>query len=169
MKHIVTFAGALALLYVGATVVAQQGFAASLSMVVYPSGSQTPSQQTKDESECYTWSRQTTGIDPTNPMADVQRSEAAATQGQGVAAGGGAARGAAAGALLGNLADEDAGEYALAGAALGSIRGARKANKQNVEAQNQAATQDQAKAGERVQFFKNAFGACMEGRGYTVK
>jgi hypothetical protein len=148
---------------------AQQGFAAALSLVVYPSGGQTPSQQTTDESECYTWSRQTTGIDPTNPMAGVERSQAAPTQGQGVAAGGGAVRGAAVGALIGNIADEDAGEYALAGAAVGSIRGARKANKQNVDSQNQASAQDQAVAADRVLFFKNAFGACMEGRNYTVK
>lgn len=169
MRYIVMSGAALSFALANAAAVAQQGFSASLGLVVYPSEGQTASQQTKDEGECYTWGRQTTGIDPANPMAGVEQSQAAATQGQGVAAGGGAARGAAMGALIGNLADEDAGEYALAGAAIGSVRGARKANKQSVEAQNQASASDQATAANRVQLFKNAFGACMEGRKYTVK
>src|SRR5688572_27866445 len=105
MKHILMSTGALCVVLAHATAVAQQGLAASLSLIVYPSSGQTPTVQTKDESECYQWSRQTTGIDPTNPMAGVERSTAAATPGQGVAAGGGAARGAAAGALIGNIAD----------------------------------------------------------------
>lgn len=168
MKQIVILVGVVSVL-AHPQAFAQQGLGAALGLVVYPSGGQTATQQTTDESECYQWSRGTTGIDPSNPMAGMEKSQAAATQGQGVAAGGGAMRGAATGALMGNLADEDAGEWALAGAAIGSIRGARKANKQGVEAQNQATAQDQAAAAQRVQLFKNAFGACMEGRKYTVK
>jgi hypothetical protein len=168
MKYIATLVTTLCVLLVGASAVAQS-LASSLGLVVYPSSGQAAADQTKDESECYGWAKQTTGVDPANPMAGVQQQQAAATQGGGVAAGGGAVKGAAAGALIGNIADEDAGEYALAGAALGSIRGARKANKQSVEAQNQATSQNQAVAADRVQLFKNAFGACMEGRKYTVK
>jgi hypothetical protein len=168
MKYIVMTATTLCVLLVGASAVAQS-LSSSLGLVVYPSSGQAATLQTKDEGECFAWAKQTTGVDPANPMAGVQQQQAAATQGGGVAAGGGAVKGATMGALIGNIADEDAGEYALAGAALGSIRGARKANKQSVEAQNQAATQNQATSADRVQLFKNAFGACMEGRKYTVK
>jgi hypothetical protein len=169
MKYLTTLLIMFGSLAAGALAVAQQGLAASLGLVVYPSAGQALEQQSKDENECYQWSRQTTGVDPANPTAGVAPHQAAATTGQGVAAGGGAVKGAAVGALIGNIADEDAGEYALAGAAIGSIRGARKANQQNVDAQNQAAAQTQAQAAERVGLFKNAFGACMEGRKYTVK
>ncbi|HET8698919.1 MAG TPA: hypothetical protein VFO94_15635 [Gammaproteobacteria bacterium] len=169
MKHIVKRLLGLGAVVVTAHAFAQPSLSSSLSLVVYPSGGQAPAQQTKDEGECYQWARQTTGVDPANPMAGVEQQQAAATPGQGVAAGGGALKGATMGALIGNLADEDAGEYALAGAAIGSIRGARKANQRGVEAQNQAATRNQATAEQRVQLFKNAFGACMEGRKYTVK
>jgi hypothetical protein len=168
MRHKVMQATALCVALVPYAAVGQN-LGAALGLVVYPSAGQTVAQQGQDESECYQWGRQTTGIDPSNPMAGVARTQPAPAGGAGTAAGGGAVRGATAGALIGNLADEDAGEYALAGAAIGSIRAARKAEKQSIEAQNRAAAQDQAVAADRVRLFKNAFGACMEGRKYTVK
>jgi hypothetical protein len=148
---------------------AQQGLAASFGLYVYPSNGQAASQQAKDEGECYTWGKQTTGVDPANPMAGVQAKPAPQAVPPGAAAAGGGMKGAAAGALIGNLADEDAGEYALAGALIGGVRGNRKAQKQNAEAQQQASAQSQEQTKERVQIFKNAFSACMEGRKYTVK
>jgi hypothetical protein len=169
MNRFVAPMGTLCVLMVHAAGYAQQSLAVSLGLVVYPSAGQAASQQATDESECKQWSQEATGVDPANPMAGIERSQAVATPGAGAAAGGGALRGAAAGALVGNIADEDAGEYALAGAAIGSVRGARRADRQSVEAQNQAAAQDQAVAAERIQLFKNAFGACMEGRKYTVR
>jgi hypothetical protein len=158
-----------ALLIHGLAVGQQPMASSSLGMVVYPSNSQTPSQQVLDENECLQWSKSTTGVDPANPMAGIDRQSPAPAPSEGAAAGGGALRGAAAGALIGNLADEDAGEYALAGAAIGSVRGARAAGRAGSQAQSQAAAEDEAIAAERVQLFKNAFGACMEGRKYTVR
>ena len=35
--------------------------------IVYPAKGQTPDQQKKDESECYTWAVQQTGFDPAKP------------------------------------------------------------------------------------------------------
>ena len=168
-KYVAMILMPLSTLVIDGPAFGQQPLASSLGMVVYPSDGQTPSDQVLDENECFQWSRSTTGVDPSNPMAGVQAQAAAPTPSEGAAAGGGALRGAAAGALIGNLADEDAGEYALAGAAVGSVRGARAAERASGEAQSRAAAQDEAVAAERMQLFKNAFGACMEGRKYTVR
>ncbi len=121
-----------------------------------------------DELECMQWSRQMTGVDPGNPGAGVQ-TQAAPQGGEGLAAAGGAVRGAAVAGLIGNVADEDAGEYALAGALIGSVRGARRREQANQQAAAQAQQQAQAQAAERMETFKKAFTACMEGKNYTVR
>jgi hypothetical protein len=168
MKYVSGFVLLIGTLQFGELALAQ-GMAASLGLVVYPSNSQTTDQQAKDEGECYTWSKQTTGVDPANPLAGVQTQPAPQQPATGAVAAGGAARGAAKGALIGNIADEDAGEYALAGAVVGGVRHAKKAGQQQAQAQQQAAAQTEAQKQERMQIFKNAFSACMEGHKYTVK
>ena len=90
----------------------------------------------------------------------------------------GAARGAARGAAVGAVGDDDrvrdegnldAGEGAAAGAAAGAAKGRRaqkKAGKQaEAQAQQTAQTQDAASK----DTFKKSWGACLEGRGYSVK
>jgi hypothetical protein len=168
MKHINGVVVLLGSLLFGALASAQS-LSGGLGLVVYPGNGQAPDQQAKDEGECYSWGKQTTGVDPANPMAGVQTQQAAATPPPGAGGAGGAMRGAAAGALIGNIADEDAGDYAAAGALIGGVRGAKKAKQQQAQAQQQASANTQAQAQERMQLFKNAFGACMEGRKYTVK
>ena len=146
---------------------------ASLGLAVYPAGGQDAAQQGKDETECYAWAQQQTGIDPAAPPAPVAAAEA--PKGGAVK---GAARGAARGAAVGAVSDErhvgdegslDAGEGAAAGAAVGAAKGRRaqkKAGKQaEAQAQQAAQTQDAAKK----DTFKKSWGACLEGRGYTVK
>lgn len=152
--------------------------AASLGLFVYPAKGQDTAQQSKDESECYAWSKSQSGFDPAAPAsaaAPAQPAEAAkqGSQGERVK---GAARGAAAGAVIGEVANDDASEGAAVGAAAGALAGGRQARKNrreqdekaaesadaNVEAAN-AAQQDKADA------FKRGLGACLEGRGYTVK
>jgi hypothetical protein len=145
-----------------------QSVSSSLGLVVYPSNNQAASQVAKDEGECHAWARQNTGIDPANPMAGVQVQQAAPPPG-GASAGRGAVRGAAAAGVIGNIADEDAGEYAAVGALIGSVRGARAKQAQNAQAQQQSQAQNQAIAQERMGQFTKAFGACMEARSYTVK
>ena len=142
---------------------AQQSISSSLGVVPYPSKGQSPAQQNKDEGACYAWAKQQTGIDP---MAVAS----APPPPSGPAAGGGerargAARGAAAGAAVGAIANDDAGKGAAVGAVVGTAAGGRQAR------QNKAAQQQQAEAakGATIQQFNKAFGACMEGRGYTVK
>ena len=157
-----------ALGFVSAAAVAQS-VSSSLGLVVYPSNNQAASQVAKDEGECHAWARQNTGIDPANPMAGVQVQQAAPPPGGGASAGRGAVRGAAAAGIIGNIADEDAGEYAAVGALVGSVRGARARQQQDAAAQQQAQAQNQAIAQERMGMFTKAFSACMESRSYTVR
>jgi hypothetical protein len=148
---------------------AAQSVSSQLGLVVYPSNNQSASQVAKDEGECHAWARQNTGVDPANPMAGVQVQQAAPPPGGGASAGRGAVRGAAAAGLIGNIADEDANEYAAVGAVIGGVRGARAQKQQQAAAQQQAQAQTQAIAQERMGLFTKAYSACMESRSYTVR
>lgn len=146
---------------------------ASLGLAVYPGSGQDATQQSKDEGECYTWARQQTGIDPTvaatpAPVADAPRGGAVK----------GAARGAARGAAVGAVGDDDhqrdegnldAGEGAAAGAAAGAVRGRRAQKKAGKKAEAQAQQAAQAQDAGAKDTFKKSWGACLEGRGYSVK
>jgi hypothetical protein len=130
--------------------------------IIYPAKGQNSTQQKKDDTECLAWAKTNTGIDP------VAASQPA-PQDTGAAVGGGervrgAARGAAAGAVIGGIAG-DAGTGAGAGAAAGVVAGGARA-RQNQRAQNEQAKQQQQQA---LATYYKAYGACMEGRGYTVK
>lgn len=132
--------------------------------IVYPAKGQSAQHQQKDEGECHVWSKNSTGIDPAALAA------APAPAPPGPAAGGGerlrgAARGAAGGALIGEIASDDAGKGAGIGAVAGTMAGGRQAR------QNQAAQQQQGQSQKQQQIntYYRAFGACMEGRGYTIK
>jgi hypothetical protein len=131
--------------------------------IVYPAKGQSPPQQSQDDAQCAAWAKQSTGIDPavvasTSPP---QQTGPAVGGGQRVR---GAARGAAGGAALGAIAG-DAGKGAAAGAVIGTMAGGRRA-RQDQAAQNQ---QTQAQQQEMIYTYYRAYGACMEGRGYTIK
>jgi hypothetical protein len=143
-----------------------------LGLIVFPAKGQTAQQQSADERECYVWSQQQTGIDPTAPGANVDSAAAAskaktdsAAQGAAVK---GAAKGAAAGALIGAAAG-DAGTGAAVGAAAGGLKG-RSAKKQAAaqgaqQGASAASTQNQA----ALTQFKKGWSACLTGKGYTVQ
>jgi len=121
---------------------------------VYPAKGQSAEQKKKDDGACRSWAKQDTGIDP------VAASQPA-PQKTGPAVGGGERlKGAAGGAIIGGIAG-DAG----AGAAVGTVVGGAKARR-NQQAQNQQAQQQQQQT---LATYYKAYGACMEGRGYTVK
>jgi hypothetical protein len=132
--------------------------------IIYPAKGQSPQQQEKDKYECYTWSKGQTGFDPMQAGSTQQAPPPQDPGGQRVR---GAARGAAVGVVAGGIAG-DAGKGAAAGAAGGAmIGGMRKRDQQRAAAQSQ---QQQASAVAANQgAYNRAFGACMEGRGYTVK
>ena len=131
--------------------------------VVYPAKGQSAQQQSQDEAQCYAWAKQSTGIDPAVVASSPppQQTGPAVGGGQRV---GGAARGAAGGAAIGAIAG-DAGKGAAAGAVVGTMAGGRRA-RQDQAAQNQQA---QAQQQDLIQTYYRAYGACMEGRGYTIK
>lgn len=122
----------------------------ALGQYVYPGRGQSPEQQQKDQGECHGWAMQQAGNPaavppPPGPSGEVLRST-----------GRGAAIGAVGGAIGGN-----AGKGAAIGAASGAlIGGFRRVDEQR--AYNQAQANANAS-------YSRAYGACLEGRGYTVK
>lgn len=129
--------------------------------VVYPAKGQSTQQQGRDDGECYGWARQSTGIDPASLAPPAQATGPATGGGERVQ---GAARGALGGLAIGAIAG-DAGEGAAIGAVVGTMAGGRRA-RQNQEAQNQQA---QNQHQQQINTFYRAYGACMEGRGYTIR
>jgi hypothetical protein len=119
---------------------------------VYPAKGQSAEQKSTDDGQCLAWAKQDTGIDP----AAVANAQPVPTGPQGERL-----RGAARGAVVGEIVDDKAGE----GAALGALAGGRRAR------MNQAASTQQAEASkaQSLDTYYRAYGACMQGRGYTVK
>ncbi|MCL1635599.1 hypothetical protein M2650_13305 [Luteimonas sp. SX5] len=126
--------------------------AAAQKPSAYPGKGQSAQQQAKDDEQCLAWAKQSTGIDP----AAVANAQPAPTGPQGERL-----RGAARGAVVGEIVADDAG----AGAAVGALAGGRRARV------NQAARAQQADASkaQAMDTYYRAYGACMQGRGYSVK
>jgi hypothetical protein len=134
---------------------------------VFPQKGQSADQQKKDEYECHSWAVKQTGFDPTAAQAPAQQpaqQPAGAQRGSGA---GGAARGAVVGAAVGSL-DGEAGKGAAVGATAGAVAARGQSRKQ---AQQQASTQQQAttQQSSKQQDYLRARGACLEGKGYSVK
>jgi hypothetical protein len=137
--------------------------------IIYPNKGQSAEQQEKDKFECYTWAKGQTGFDPmqvptaTTPPPAQQAPKSSAVRG----AAGGALAGVAIGAIAG-----DAGKGAAIGAASGALIGGmrRHDQQQQQQAQQQQWEQEQAAnyANQRNNY-NRAYGACLEGHGYTVK
>jgi hypothetical protein len=157
----------------------------SLGLFAYPREGQDAAKQLLDEAECFAWARTQTGIDPLAPAsprteppasAGAQPGQAGEPPAKGALAG--AAGGAVAGTAIGAIAG-DAGKGAAIGATTGLVGRARMARKAAKEREGQAqaearaqsaqAAQAKAAADEQRATFNRAFGACLEGRSYTVK
>lgn len=126
----------------------------------YPANGQSAEQHSTDDAQCLAWAQQDTGIDP----AAVAAAPAPSTGPQGERLRG-AARGAAAGAVVGEIADDDSRRGAEVGAAAGVVAGGSRARRNNA-AQTQ---QDQAAKSQAIDTYYRAYGACMQGRGYTIQ
>ena len=142
---------------------AEQSMASSVGLHVYPANEQSAETQSKDDYECYDWSKSETGHDPMNPDAV----EVAAQPPQG-GRDGSVVRGAARGAVIGEVANDDAGKGAAWGAAAGAVRGRRGKKAQAQQAEQQAKAQGQQIEQQRTEDFKNAMKACLSGKGYSV-
>jgi hypothetical protein len=127
--------------------------------IAYPAKGQSQGQQSKDDGECYVWAKQNTGIDPSAPPAP-----AAPPPPQGERARG-ALRGAAAGAVIGEVSGGSASRGAGTGAAIGVVAGGARQRQNAAAAQQQSAAQQQG----AIDTYYRAYGACMSGRGYTLK
>jgi hypothetical protein len=136
-------------------------------LIIYPAKGQSAEQQEKDKTDCYTWAKQQTGVDPI-AMAQAQASAApppsTAPQGERVR---GAAKGAAAGAIIGGIAG-DAGQGAAIGAAAGTMSGGAQ-QRGKAAATEDAQKQADAKWKQDMANYNKAYSACLEGKGYTVK
>jgi uncharacterized protein YcfJ len=126
---------------------------------VYPAKGQSTQQHSTDDSQCLAWAKQDTGIDPAAVAATPPPTS---PQGERLR---GAARGAVGGAVIGEIVDDDASKGAAVGATAGVLAGGRR-SRQNQAAQAQQA---QTKQAQTLDTYYRAYGACMQGRGYTVK
>ena len=137
--------------------------------IIYPNKGQSAEQQEKDKFDCYTWAKDQTGFDPmqvptaTAPPPGQQPPQSSAVRG----AAGGALAGVAIGAIAG-----DAGKGAAIGAASGALVGGmrrRDQQQQQAQAQQQWEQEQAANYANQRNNYNRAYGACLEGRGYTVK
>ena len=150
----------VSLLVVSAAMVVSQ---ADAKQFVYPAKGQTAQQQKSDEAACYSWAVKNSGFDPAKPRAPAVAAGPPTTA-TGTTPGVGA-RGALRGAVVGEIVGGNAG----AGAAAGAVAARGQSRRQNAAAANSAQQQQQAAAQQQQAGFDRARGACLEGRGYTVK
>jgi len=145
---------------------------AQLGLFIYPGKGQAPEQQKLDEDACYQWAEAQTGLTIAGGAVNTDSAakaaqQKAAEQTQGAAVGG-AVKGAAVGAAVGAIAG-DAGKGAGIGAVAGAVGGRRAKKQAESQAAQQGAQQAEQANQQALDSFKKAAGACMEGRGYTVK
>lgn len=159
MKHIMVL---ISTLFFFGTALAQEP-------VIYPARGQSQKQMEKDKFECYSWAKDQTGFDPTMPPPAITTAPDSRSVSGGTARGGikGAALGAGIGAIAGSPA-AGAGIGALKGGTLGGLR-SRSQNERSRDAQAQAAQQQFAQYAQARDSYNRAYGACLEGRGYTVR
>lgn len=137
--------------------------------IIYPNKGQSAEQQEKDKFDCYSWAKGQTGFDPMQvPTATSAPPEQGTQQSNAVkGAAGGALIGVTAGAIAG-----DAGKGAAIGAATGALFGGmrrRDQQRQQQQAEQQWANEQTANYANQRNNYNRAYGACLEGRGYTVK
>jgi Glycine zipper len=146
------------------------GVVLAQELIIYPAKGQSQEQLDKDKYECYSWAKQQTGFDPMQqPIATEPPPQQEAKKG-GVVRGG--ARGAAVGATVGKIANDDAKKGAKTGAATGAVvGGARRQGqkRQQKQAEDQWVQQQAATYSKNRDGYNRAYGACLEGRGYSVK
>ena len=124
-------------------------------LFVYPAKGQSAEQTEKDKYECYQWAKQNTGVDPMQGATQQQKSDTSGDVAKGVVGG------ALSGLVIGNIAGGSGSKGAAAGAVFGGIGSASRSHRRQ-SSQQQASGQSRAN-------YDRAYGACLEGRGYTVK
>jgi hypothetical protein len=162
ITRLVEFAMLFILLF-AASAVAQTS-----EMYIYPAKGQDRNKQDEDRYDCHSWAVSQTGFDPSRPQASTPNpgNQPYRPSQPHVLRGG--ARGAALGAVGGAIAG-DAGKGAAAGAAMGGLAGGfRRRDERRQQASQQQANAQAAQQNQQIAY-NRAMGACLEGRGYTVK
>ena len=159
----------------------QKSLSSTMGVYAFPTKGQDASQQSQDESACYQYAVQQSGVDPfqLQKQAAAQSEQNAAAQQQAAqqagkgAAAAGVVKGAAAGALIGSVAHgSSSGEGAAYGAAAGLVAGSRRKRQAQAQAQQQVQAQGEAqKQATQAQMteFKKAFSVCLQAKNYTVQ
>jgi hypothetical protein len=138
--------------------------ALAADLIIFPANGQSDEQLEQDKFACYGWAKNQTGFDPmvvpratTPPPSNEKKS-------------GGAIRGALGGAALGVLLGDSSKAAKRGAAAGGLVGGVRQSSaNSNTEKANAQWEQEQAAnyANNRNQY-NRAYGACLQGKGYTV-
>jgi hypothetical protein len=141
-------------------------------VIIYPAKGQSEDQMEKDKFECYSWAKKETGFDPMEiPTATAPPPKKEAQKG---GAGRGAVVGGATGAVVGGIVSGGKGAAKGAvigggsGALLGGMRREKQRNQEEQTRQQWEREQGNAYMQKRTTY-NRAYGACLEGRGYTVK
>ncbi len=151
----------------GMAVVSFVLLAAGLSQaepIVYPAKGQSQEQQNRDQGECHQWAVQQTGVDPAQLIEQVNTGEVYQRHHSLL---GGAARGAVTGLLIGAISGNEG-----RGAAIGATTGALSSSiqeRRDLEMQHQVTANVNAEQRALLGQYDRAYGACLEGRGYTVR
>ena len=140
----------------------------------YPLQGQSAEQQDRDKYECYLWARKETGFDPGSANAPVARRVEVVPA---PAPGGDTAVGAVTGAVIGAAVSSprNVGGGAVIGGVVGAIAGAVSDQAREEQAQRVQERYDHrsstvnANWEQRVQEYRRAMRACLEGRGYSVQ
>lgn len=154
--------------------VATAGELPDLTLYAYPNQGQSPEQLDRDRYECYRWAMKETGFDPSAAEVPPHRRVRVVT---GPAPGTKVMAGAVTGAVIGAAVSNpwDTGEGALIGAVAGTVVGAVAASadekeRQRIEDDARRTERERAAAVERgAERYRRALGACLAGRGYTVR
>jgi outer membrane lipoprotein SlyB len=141
---------------------------------VYPSGGQSAAQLDRDRYECHVWAVRQSGFDPSDlHLAPHQRVQVVAMPPAGTGTLAGAATGAIIGAAVAGPYDAGSGAAigAVAGAMLGAASDATRQQEADVTQRRYDAhdAQIQARLEQQSNDYRRAIGACLEGRGYTIK
>jgi len=146
------------------------GVVLAQELMIFPAKGQSEEQLEKDKFECYSWSKKQTGFDPmvipkaTEPPPQQQAKRGGAVRG----AAGGAIAGAAIGKITGNSRSDGAKYGAAAGGLTGGMRqSGQKRSDQQAQAQWEKEQADNYMKNRNN--YNRAYGACLEGKGYTVK
>jgi hypothetical protein len=140
----------------------------------YPNRSQSTAQQDRDRYECYLWAKKQTGFDPSAPqLAPHQKVRVVPSPPPGSDTAAGAITGAVIGAVVAppGRGAQGAAVGAVAGAVAGAAsEAARQERAEQIQQRyDQSDAQRAARIEEQARNYRRAMGACLEGRGYTVR